>query len=290
MASQVNQPVDLKVNQPITKISPRSAWTSNVPNRTTGPVPDPKGVIVHYVGGKGSLMSADPYELMERLRRYDMETRGYSDLQYSLAVPINRREVISGRGVFKKPASNGPEFNNTHISILVLGNINDGVDPKTLEIVARNVTDATRLVRDIYPGANEVLNHLDVRKTLCPNNFKIVKDAVIRRLADPEEIPEEEPIKELPSVFDCGLPNTILHTGLRNQDVGQLIDLLSFYGWYSFKNDYFYGPETYKAVMRLQTYLQERSLYSGQVDGRFNEETREGWCKDLEELFRLASA
>jgi hypothetical protein len=259
------------------QLTPRSKWTANVPSRTTGPFTKPTGLVFHYVGSKGTLVNRDPYGLMEQMRKIDMDRKNWSDIMYSVAVPFTRREVIQGRGFSKKPGSQGKTYNATHGSVVILG----GTQDKMNDNVIANCVDAARLWLDMYPGADDWKLHSEVRSTWCPGGFNTITKVLKQELKKPSE-----PIAPV-GTFECNLPNYPLHTGLKNQDVGQLIEMLTFWSYYSYKNDFYYGPATKQSVINLQRDLKAGGHYHGELSGQFTTETREAWCTWLRMIYDM---
>jgi hypothetical protein len=63
--------------------------------------------------------------------------------------------------------------------------------------------------------------------------------------------------------------------------VFELIENLSYWGYYRARNDGVYGPVTRNAVLELQADLAEGSYYMKRVDGFYGRYTREAFCAYL---------
>jgi hypothetical protein len=144
------------------RIEPRVAWGAIPPNAPYLPwAPGgPTGLVVHWVGGAGSLGIQTHGDCPSRIRaiqRYEMNT-GYSDIAYSL-VCCPHGSVYAGRGLEMRSAANGPSANGTMPSVCLLLNEADAMTPA--------MEDAIRtLRREHTPGP--LRGHREVNTTACP--------------------------------------------------------------------------------------------------------------------------
>lgn len=146
------------------QIQPRSAWGAVPPKSPGRPwaTGGPIDLVVHWVGGAGSLGINTPADVPARIRAiqaYEQST-GYSDIAYSILIdPFG--QVWEGRGLGVQGAANGPATNSTKPSVCLLLNQQDRMaEPMKTAILEVN--------RTVCPG--QLLGHREVNSTTCPGD------------------------------------------------------------------------------------------------------------------------
>ena len=138
-------------------VKPRSTWNARPPKRQ--PVPwsrPPAGVVVHWVGGAGSLHGRDPAVTIRSIQATQM-AREYTDIAYNLLVDRDGG-IWEGRGLAYRGAANGPATNATHVSVCVLDNQDD-----------RPTRPSELAVFQIWQHVGgELRLHREVNQTTCP--------------------------------------------------------------------------------------------------------------------------
>ena len=145
-------------------IKPRSAWGAKPPTRPGEPWADhgPIDLVVHWVGGSGSLFLSDPARVPQAIRAIQAaEMAGpYSDIAYNLVLdPWG--QLWEGRTLAVRGAANGPETNGTKPSVCLLLNQGD-----TMTQPMKETIKAMRV--NLTPG--QLYGHREVNTTACPGN------------------------------------------------------------------------------------------------------------------------
>ena len=132
-------------------LSPPSKWTDG-----------PHDLVVHWVGGSGSLNLSNPSQVPQAIRNIQAyeQSKGYSDIAYNLiADPFGG--VWNGRTLAFAGAANGPATNGTKPSVCLLLNKDD--------LMTVQMKDAVRQIRrELCPG--QLLGHREVNLTFCPGD------------------------------------------------------------------------------------------------------------------------
>ncbi len=273
-------------------VYPRSAWTSVLPRGSAGPDENDSlpnfnhsqilGKVVHYSGTPASrpLIQQDTRRLLDSIRRYNMDTKGYSDIAYNLAVSGREEGVWELRGLINRGAANGNTTTNSQYpSILCIL----AIDEKPNDLMLRNLKNAVKLVEAHIPNTRKsVKGHRDMRDTTCPGDYlyNIIKNPNFWAVTDTTP-PARPP-------FTCPLPVGPLSEGDSGPAVFDLISQLGFWRYYTARNDGSYGPMTRRAVAQLQEDLKSQGRYNYNIDGQFGKYTRAGWCGLLEVLYNMA--
>lgn len=146
------------------RLIPRSEWGAVPPSfppehwAPGGPV----DLVVHWVGGPGSLNLGDHSKCAGALRsvqRYEM-ANNYSDIAYSLAV-CPHGMAYDCRGLAYRSAANGPKTNGTKPSVLCLLNMADTMTRPMQDTILE-------IRRTLTPGT--LYGHREVNATTCPGN------------------------------------------------------------------------------------------------------------------------
>ena len=238
------------------KVYARSEWTSTYPLATTGTEDmdgppffrNVSGISLFTTEEAGLFVELAPFPYLEQTRKASYSIKGYGDIAYNLAVAPNVDGVFCLRGLCNKSPAGG----NSHVSILVLL----GSEEPPTDLLLQNLVSARALVQAKWEQAT------DVQTTLPFNNFWDVKPASLQAA---------------PNVTNSFTQDTSVH-------VFDLIETLSFWGYYKGRNDGVYGPVTRNAVMSLQADLRDARLYLKRVDGHYGRYTREAFLRFLKQL------
>ena len=143
----------------------RSEWTTRPPRSTTPYVAsEVKGAAIHWLGPPAS--NADVPALLRGIQSFHMNTNGWSDVAYNLAVD-QRGDVWVLRGLNVRSAANGnATVNRQYVAVVAL--LGQGQKPSA--DMMRGLRDAVMLVQNRYPHATAVRGHQDVSPdgTACP--------------------------------------------------------------------------------------------------------------------------
>ena len=210
-------------------ILPRSAWgaaPASAPGQkwaAGGPV----DLVVHYVGGKGTIGIRSHDDCPGRIRNvqaYEM-SHGYTDIAYNLAL-CPHGQVYESRGLQVRGAANGPTTNGTKPSVCLLLNEPDPMTPAMQQaILDLNLT--------VTPGT--IYGHREVNSTSCPGD-DVYQWILGHRHATPPTPPDPLPEDEdMPKVVKCnnGDPMVLLTNSIHArwvQDEDEQKDLVAVYG------------------------------------------------------------
>lgn len=240
------------------KVIPRSVWTALPPKPTVGTedldgLPNfrnVKGIRIVQPGTSTFYVERDPKQIFNTILKEDFNIRGYGDIQYNLGVATNVEGVFCLRGLCNRPP--GAFFN--YISVLALV----GNDEQPTDLLLQNLVDALVLVLGKHPKASNRLYR--TTDSLSSVIEKYVSPPVGIKNVSVPEIPNINNIEAFSSVH-----------------VFDLIETLSYWGYYSGRNDGVYGPICTQAVRELQADLKEGDFLSKRIDGLFDRQTREAF-------------
>lgn len=145
----------------------RSQWGARSPsssgNSLTG---TGKGVCLHWEGPElGSRNHSECDNLMRSIQNYHMDTQGWSDIAYNLAV-CPHGYIFEGRGKGKGSGANGTsDSNHNYPSVCALVGENDP-QPSALDT---GIADAVAKLRGWGVGS-AMKGHRDFVSTACPGN------------------------------------------------------------------------------------------------------------------------
>lgn len=145
----------------------RSSWGARSPsgsgNSLTG---SGKGVCLHWEGPElGSRPHNECDNLMRSIQNYHMDTQGWSDIAYNLAV-CEHGYIFEGRGKGKGSGANGTsDSNHNYPSVCALVGEND---PQTTTL-DNAIADAVAKLRSWGVGS-AMKGHRDFVSTSCPGN------------------------------------------------------------------------------------------------------------------------
>lgn len=177
----------------MTTYLPRSAWTD------TGPVEPPtalpgtvRGVAIHWPGDPGHI-GTDQAAVARRLegyRRFHVESRGWNDIAYQMAIDLAGR-VWTLRGYDVVSAANGDQdVNHQYGAVLFLVGADDVPSPEMVQAFI-DFRHGKWLKR--FPDAVAVKGHRDVRPagTDCPGpaTYALIQNG---RLSAAPTPPEDE--------------------------------------------------------------------------------------------------
>lgn len=145
----------------------RSQWGARSPsgsgNSLTG---TGKGACLHWEGPEmGERPHGECDNLMRSIQNYHMDTQGWSDIAYNLAVCAHGY-IFEGRGKGKGSGANGTsDANHNYPSVCALVGENDP-QPKALDDA---IADAVAMLRSWGVGSG-MRGHRDFVSTACPGN------------------------------------------------------------------------------------------------------------------------
>lgn len=150
----------------MTPVLSRSDWGALPPEGMRRFDPDKvRGVAVHFNGGAvAEKQTYDPEAYLRGVQRFHMETKGWADIAYNLAVD-QRGRMWTLRGLLSESAANGnATVNDEWVAILGILGGDQAPTPQMLTGIRYGVS----LTRARYPRATRIIGHRDVRSTDCP--------------------------------------------------------------------------------------------------------------------------
>lgn len=149
---------------------PRTAWTST-PAESPGTLDRPAGLAVHWIGpavpaAVERAERASVARFLEGIRRYHVNTHGWSDIAYQYAVDQAGRRWRC-RGWHLRSAANGSTAANARWGAVV-ALIGQGQHPT--DAMLRGLAEARQDFRAAHPTGTRLATHNDVRPepTACP--------------------------------------------------------------------------------------------------------------------------
>ncbi len=261
----------------------RSDWTKVLPKNATEDTEDEydglpnfnslelQGIVWHYIGN-GKFNHYTPEQVRSTLKRFqliDMETKGYSDIMYNMCVAPNG-DIYPLRGLINKGAANGTSLTNSlWLSVLQFMGADD---PLSNERIV-GMQQCKQIITARWPKATQVRGHREMRATSCPGL------ETMTYIHSPNyEIPVSNPTQTIK------VPMPPLNLGDRNNKVLELQGIMAFWGWYKASQDGSYGPITKWAVAEMQKVLTKDCVYSGMVNGIYDELTASALKQWLENM------
>jgi len=195
---------------------PRSDWTST-PAANAHPFDPSKveGVAVHW-NGPAVPQSAltDPRSYLEGVRRYHVNTPGWSDIAYNLAAD-QTGDAWDLRGLAHMSGANGDTDANTRF-VAVLAILGQGQEPT--EAMLDGIRFAVGMTREKYPHAQAVKTHNQVRPaaTACPGpHLTRAVNAGVLQPRQPKEWTDMATRAELREVIDAALASDAFKNSVR---------------------------------------------------------------------------
>lgn len=145
----------------------RAGWGARPPNGSGNSLTgNGKGYALHWEGPEmGSRSHGECDNLMRSIQNYHMDTQGWSDIAYNLAV-CEHGYIFEGRGEHKGSGANGTsDANHNYQSICALVGENDPQPTALLDGIA----DAVAMIRSWGAGSAQK-GHRDFVSTACPGN------------------------------------------------------------------------------------------------------------------------
>ena len=145
----------------------RSQWGARSPNGSGNSLTGKgKGSCLHWEGPEmGQRSHSECDNLMRSIQNYHMDTQGWSDIAYNLAV-CEHGYIFEGRGKGKGSGANGTsDANHNYPSICALVGENDP-QPTVLD---NGIADAVAMLRSWGVGT-AMRGHRDFVSTACPGN------------------------------------------------------------------------------------------------------------------------
>ncbi|MGW0810682.1 peptidoglycan recognition protein family protein [Nonomuraea sp. NPDC002799] len=152
----------------------RAEWHAKKPSARYTRVAAPRGIKIHYTGGKIPADLAEPdnhehcVDLVRDIQRMHMSGgRGetYIDVGYNL-VCCPHRSIFVGRGPHALPAANGAGLNSGHYAVLALIGNSGLTEPN--DDLLNGLVDAIEYLREHGDAGHEVKGHRDGYDTSCP--------------------------------------------------------------------------------------------------------------------------
>jgi hypothetical protein len=125
---------------------------------------------------------------------YHMDTHKWSDIAYQIAVDQEGRKYYL-RGMGTKSGANGHTDVNDRFGAILLIVANDE-QPSALLVEA--IQEVIADFRDIYPGANKIVGHGDLKSTACPG--KHVQALIRAGQFEPQPAAPVKPTRFLPGI------------------------------------------------------------------------------------------
>jgi hypothetical protein len=166
-------------------LHPRSDWTTVAP-ANSNPITDSEieGSDVHWNGPAVPLSAlTDPRSYLEAVRRFHVNTNGWSDIAYNFAVD-QLGDIWVLRGMEYKSAANGnADLNARYIAIL--GIIGDGQAPTPAMLAG--IQEVIRMQRKRYPAGKAINGHGQIDPTSVPCPGPDLLAAIKAGTLDPED-------------------------------------------------------------------------------------------------------
>lgn len=244
---------------------PREDWGARKPSGSRNALdPNPKGSGIHWNGPAcaASIKTHDKCAgFLRGIQDFHMDTRGWSDIAYSLFV-CPHGDVYEGRGKGIGTAAFGTnEGNRYYYAIYAMWGKGDGPVP---EKMLDGITEAVAMCRS-WGAGSEVIGHRDANKgTECPGDelHKLIHDGRFSKKTSTTKTPT----KTSTSDGDRDWSTVLLKehgkwtTGTIKRlqaEVGVTVDGISgpntrkaVQKWVGVKQDGIWGPITIKAIQR----------------------------------------
>lgn len=189
---------------------PRSAWDARPARPGPGDltVSRVKGAVLHWPGMESRRLfdQADVADALRGWQAYHMDSKGWSDIAYQVAVDQAGR-AWTLRGLREQSGANGNNAaNEDYGAILLVVGTGEAPTPAMIATTREVVRD----FRGIYLGGTRIRPHSDVRAqytgsgTDCPGD--LVRDLITRGAFEPiarPAQPTEQP--DTPEVFDMAV-------------------------------------------------------------------------------------
>jgi hypothetical protein len=136
------------------------------PHCTTHGAPmKPTRITIHHT----ATASGPGHEVVEQIRRYHVEERGWSDIAYHVLID-NAGERFTGRPIEQAPDSHSDFDFTGHIAIALLGHFTRStyVNDETWESLVQVVR---QLAREYDVPPENIKGHRDYADTLCPGRY-----------------------------------------------------------------------------------------------------------------------
>lgn len=148
----------------------RAAWNARSPRGEYTPLPQARGVKVHYVGSHVDARILDDHgiclTIMRQIQDHHMDGNGWAHFAYNMAGCPHGRMII-GRGPRVLSAANGAGLNQGHYAVLaLLGATGYRVPTPGLLSAVRDCIDYLRK----NGAGNEIKGHRDGYSTDCPGD------------------------------------------------------------------------------------------------------------------------
>jgi len=221
----------------------RNSWGATPPKKSR-PLKSSRvqGVCIHYAGFKIN-QDRNTIDLLRSIQRGHMNTHGWWDIAYNLAVDLNG-EVWELRGLETENGAQGSlTMNRRYVAVCALIGDQD-TTPELIE----GLQKAVQLSRDRW-GHGEIIPHSAVKNTSCPG--KILRNVILEGGLEPSSAMLEKMRNKLE-----------LRIGDTGTDVARLQKFLQQ------KEDGIFGLETEARLKAVQHFFMP---HLGEADGVANE-------------------
>ena len=210
-------------------------------------LPTPR-LFIHHTGDdrQGSSIRAH--------QNYHMDTKGWSDLAYSLMVD-DKGVVYEGRGIGVQ-GGHTAGYNRTSHAICLFGNFQN--HPATAAAL-QTVVKLAKLGRDKKWWVPTLHGHRDVASTSCPGNYVYNQLPNLRKLVAAAPVAPKPPVPVTPTPVPTGgtvsVNVPVLRRGSRGGAVKSLQALLNAKAGQRLVADGDFGPATEAAVKNVQRFF-----------------------------------
>ncbi|GAA5076735.1 hypothetical protein HNP84_007315 [Thermocatellispora tengchongensis] len=223
----------------------RREWGARPARGRYDGMPRPRGVKIHYTGGRVDPAIVEDHDrceaLVRQIQKQHQDGNGWMDIGYTYACCPHRR-VFVGRGPNNLPAANGPGLNSGHYAVLGLVGTSGLVVPPPGML--HGILDAIAYLRAHGRAGREIAGHRDGYATECPG------DRLYEWIQEGAPRPGAAAPKPVPKVRWDGdvalFPGRVLEVTdpmMHGEDVETWQERMARRGW-TIDVDGWYGPQS----------------------------------------------